>query len=285
MLLVAPPGTQLWDARFAVRDERPCGAGPSLSQVEAEGNVIPQGPLDVGGEHELELSFGASGMPRQAVERWNKSRSQPAYVDLSLEVANGERSCARVALFGDPSAPRWQLAGNSPGIFISVLGRAYPLGIASKSAVMPNGGLGERFGAAFGATRAWVEVGAAFTASETSNQIVLATGADEAFWHNDRWSLRAGLGYDVALNFYRPDPQRPGTLRYTFHGPRASLGASYSLIRNMLLSNFSTHPSLPAENRTLSLEFEVPVSVWFGTGAAPRTSLVPGVGMGIFWAF
>jgi hypothetical protein len=161
----------------------------------------------------------------------------------------------------------------------------FPLGFASESETHPTGAIFQRLGVPVDRLRAWVELGAVFTGFERSRYLSLTPGIDGSLWESGPWTLRAGLGYDVAFNLYRPDPNQPATSRYTLHGPRATLGFSYGLVRNLLMPGLSTHPSLPAGQRTLSLELEVPVSLWFGAGDAPRTTLVAGAGVGIFWAF
>jgi hypothetical protein len=63
------------------------------------------------------------------------------------------------------------------------------------------------------------------------------------------------------------------------------LTTSYALIENLVMPNFSTHRRLTAGRRTLTLELEIPVAVWFGSGSAPKTTVVPGFGLGVAWAF
>jgi hypothetical protein len=276
MRVAAPTYTQLRNAHLALRDDKPCDAGLPLEVIELDGVHIHWGPADLGGEHEIKFVFGGQyGNSRKTAETLLKSASQPAYVDLNLETPDRTRTCTRVALIGDPAAPRWRLSDSSAGAFVSIYGRAYPAGFGSKSDIEPSGGLGERGGAILGASRVWFDFGAAYTNQVASRHVVLSVGGDHAFWQGD-WALRVGLGYDVALNIYRPDLEHQGHLRYVLHGPHASFGLSYALIRSLVLSNLSTHPAFPDQHRTLTLDLEVPVSLWFGTGAALMFQLASG---------
>ena len=278
--VAARPGARLWDARFAVSSDRPCSTGKALAEIEADGSVIQEGPLDIGGLHDLALTF-QQGYPDQG---WRKSMAEPSFVDLSVEDPARGRVCVRIPVMGG-AAPIWRIDHDGEGFLLHLGGRVFPLGIASASETRPSGSFFQRLGITSDSFRTWVEVGAVFTGSEPSHYLVLTPGVDGAFWQGGPWALRAGLGYDVAFNFYRPSPNETGAHRYTLQGPRATLGLSLGLIQNLLMPSLSTHPFLPAGQRTLSLEFEVPVSVWFGAGDAPRTIVVPGAGFGIFWAF
>ena len=284
--IAAPKDTWLHSARLALDADKPCDAGLALSEVEFDGVPIAQGPLNIGGQHELHLAFGGQPEAAETInEITRKSAEQPAYVDLSFAAPDGERSCSRVALIGGKVSPQWQMSKGSAGAFVAVYGRAYPAGFGSDSQVQPSGGLGERLGAAWGSSRLWADIGAALPKHESSANIVMTLGGDQVFWHTDDVAFRAGAGYDLVLNMYRPDQSQASHLRYTLHGPRAALGMSYALIHNLVLPNFSTHPALPTDNRTFSLEIEVPVSIWFGRSPAPRTTVVPGLGLGLFWSF
>lgn len=285
MRLAAHPGTRLRGAKFALARDAQCSTGLAFDEIEADGSSVLEGPLDIGGWHELVLTFGARPDGMEAFrEQWRAGAQQAAFVDLELIGDDANTSCVRVPLLGTADAPSWRMDPTSAGFSIAVGGRAYPVGIAEKSEFQPNGGFYERLGVAFGDGRIWTELGAASTGVDASRHVVLAAGGDGAFLDHGPWSLRAGLGYDLVLNLFRPDPNKPGTHRATLYGPRATLGVSYALIRNLVMSNFATHPELEAGHRTLSLELDLPVSVWVGSAGAPKTMVVPGVGFGVFWS-
>jgi hypothetical protein len=286
MRIASVPKTRLWGARFSLRRDPECSGGTGFSAIAVDGNLVLEGPLDIGGRHDVDLQFGATADTMQELaDRWKATARESAFVDLSLEGPDARRTCARIPLLAAEQAPpNWRMDPTSAGFSVEALGRAYPLGFGSNSDVEPTGGFFERVGTAFGDGRAWVEVGALFTSESASRHLGLAGGADGALWETGPLSLRAGLGYDVLFNLYRPDPQQPGTHRYTLHGPHASVGISYALIQHLLMPNLSTHRSLPAGHRTLSLELEFPMSLWLGTGDAPATTFVPGVGLGLFFS-
>jgi len=284
--IAARPGMRLWDARFAVAHEPPCAAGAAFVELDMDGVPIPEGPLDLSGEHTLVFRFGGvSDTSRRSYDEWLASASEPAFLDLRLDGPDARRVCARIPLLGGPEAPTFRLADDSAGLFISMGGHAFPAGFGSGSETKPTGDFFVRLGAAFGPFRVRTDIGVVFTDVEASRHLLLGAGGDGAFYMTGPWSFRAGLGYDVAFNLYRPDPTQAGYSRYTLHGPRATLGVGYALIRNAVMPTFATHRALPAGQRTLSLELEAPMSLWFGTGDAPPTTFAPGVGLAVFWSF
>ena len=286
VIVAALPGTRLWDARFALAREPACSSGAVFTELEADGAPVTEGPFDVSGKHSLVFSFGGfSDTSRRAFDEWVASASEPAVLDLRLEGPTSRRACIRIPLLGGRDAPTFRLADDSAGFFVSMGGHAFPSGFGSGSEIQPTSDFVLRLGAVFGPFRARTELGAMFTDVEASRHLVLGAGGDGAFYVTGPWAFRAGLGYDVIFNIYRPDPAQVGYSRYTLHGPRATLGVGYALIRNAVMPTFKTHEALPAGQRTLSLELEAPMSLWFGTGDAPSTTFVPGIGLAVFWSF
>ena len=282
--LESPGQTKLWNARFALDPELPCGAGVTSSELELDGRLVRLPPAEIGGRHTLRVSFG--GQPDTssvAIDRLRQSAWHPAHVELDVEDAAGARSCVRFPVLGGERAPDWQMAEGSAGLFIAVGGRVHPVGIARDDAIDPSGAFVERIGAVFGPHRLWGEFAAFGSGEASSYHLFGGVGADRVFAESGPWAARAGFSYGAVFNFRQLDDEQREH-RYTLHGPQVSLGVSYLFLRNLLLPFNATHPELGTGQRTFGVELEVPMALWFGTGDAPFATFVPGLGLNLFWA-
>jgi hypothetical protein len=261
-------GTVLRGAKLAPLSSDPCSAGVDFDRIEADGIERLEGPLDLRGNHDLDVSFYKAG----------SIVTEPSAVDLELDTPTG-RSCTRVPLRGAES-PDWTVhRDSSPGLSISVGTRGFPISTTSTVGVEPLWFLDERLGAAFGPYRIWTEFAGGPGRTTGYGDIVLAIGADRAVVEAGRFAFMLGAGYEVVWNVYKAPGEERSSQRYAFHGPRVTPSFSYTFLNDL------PRIGLPAGRRTFYAELEMPTSVWFGTGDAPHTTLVPGLGLSLFYAF
>jgi hypothetical protein len=264
----ARSGTMLRGAKLAPLANEPCARGTKFAQIKQDGVEQTEGPLDLAGNHDLDVTFvNTDGDP------W----VQPLAVDLELGTPSGT-SCARVALNGDAGAPTWKMAEDSAGLLTMIGGRGFPFSTTHAVGIEPLWLMDVRVGAAFGRTRLWGEFAGGQGRTTGYGDIVLSAGGDYAVWESGRFAFMLGAAYEVVFNLYKPPEEQRGSQRFTLHGPRLTPSLSYTLLENALRGH------LPAGRRTLYLELEVPTSAWFGIGDAPQLTLVPGLGLSIAWA-
>jgi hypothetical protein len=263
------PRSSLRGAKLAPAVSEPCTSGPDFIAVELDGVEQSEGPVDLQGPHDLALTF---------VDDSTQVLRHPVAIDLDLGDARTSR-CARVPLIVGRDAPDWKLMESSAGFLFNVVGRAYPFSTTSSVGVQPVGSFGMRLGVGFGDYRVWSELLGAGTRTFGYADLVLAVGADRTVWEQGRLAFLFGAAYDFVFNLYRAPGAERADSRYFLHGPRLTPSLSYTFLRT------GTIPSLPVGRRTLYAEIETPVSLWFGTNDAPRTVLVPGVGLSLSWVF
>jgi hypothetical protein len=261
-------GTSLRGAKLAPISSDPCSAGLAFDRIESDGVERVEGPLDLAGAHALTLAFYRVG----------SAVTEPSAIDLELDTPTG-RSCTRVPLRG-AEGPAWKLHDDaSPGFSISLGGRGFPVSTTSSWGVMPLFFIDERLGAAFGPHRIWFEFAGGPGRTTGYADIVLAAGADRALLEAGRLALMLGAGYEVVWNVYKAPGEQRSSQRYVLHGPRLTPSLSFTFLENV------PRIGLPAGRRTFYAELEMPTSVWFGTGDAPPTTFVPGLGLNLFFAF
>lgn len=262
----ALPGTLLRGARLASLGTKPCATGIELLEIERDGVVEPEGPLDLGGSHELRIAFGggaAGNDPEKSPLRGS------AAIDLEIESA-GTRACLRLPLAAEASGRTWQPDPRSAGLLLELGGRFYPAAIHSNG-IEPVGSFVLRLGGGSETARGFAEMWGGGNAQDSFRMLGLAAGGDRTLWSSNGWSMAVGLGYD-AVWVYRTGP-RPAPLEYFLHGPRLTPSLMWAPF-----SQKSRYPGFPLGRRTVYLELEAPVSGWFGTRGAPAFTFVPGVG-------
>jgi hypothetical protein len=91
MWIVAPPATQLVNARFAIDDEPPCGGAVPVAWVKVDDRLHRHGPVALDGGHGVVFAF--------PYNMWfaHSGYWRATFVDLELAVAEQPR-CVRARL-------------------------------------------------------------------------------------------------------------------------------------------------------------------------------------------
>lgn len=263
--MAALPHTRLVGATLARVESKPCTRGSEFGALVNDESFVSEGPLELGGRHELELVF-----PRRLGE--DEPLRRPSAVDLALE-APGWRGCVRVPLGAfEPEA-------TSTGYLVGVGGRAFPISTTNRTGVVPIGAALVRMGGVNEQGRLFGEVWGGGDAHQHSGYLGLGLAGDRPLWARGRWGLTYGLAYEAVLT-YRLHDDQSSSLEYVLHGPRITPALSFAP-----LSPDSRYAGFPLGRRTALLELEVPVSGWFGTRGAPAFTLVVGMGLDFTFAF
>jgi hypothetical protein len=261
-------GTLLRSAKLTALSADPCSAGVDFDRIESDGIERLEGPLDLRGAHDVRVAFFRAG----------STITEPSAVDIELDTPTG-RSCTRVPLRGAEESG-WRLHEDAgAGFSVSVGGRGFPVSTTSAVGVEPLWFLDERLGVAFGPHRIWAEFAGGPGRTTGYADIILAAGADRVLFETGRLALMLGAGYEAVWNVYKAPGEQRSSQRYFLHGPRVTPSLSFTFLQNV------PRIGLPAGRRTFYAELEMPTSVWFGTGDAPATTFVPGLGINLFFAF
>jgi hypothetical protein len=269
--VAARAGVALHDARLVVVSRAACSGGKTFARIESDGRNIEEGPLDVAGSHTLRLAYeDGPGFP---------SLRAGAAVDLVVAEA-GRRACVRVPLVQASGAPAWKLV---PGAHVALGSRfqVFPVSLHDPGEVAPDAAALLRLAVTSPSLGVWVDSGAAFgngPGERTSSDVLLAGGAELTLFRAGHWAVLADGGYQVAWYLERASQREQGRFRHLFHGPELAPKLAYSLWSVPAL------PTLPG-GASLNLELELPAVLWFGSGDAPRTTFLAGVGMGVLGVF
>jgi hypothetical protein len=262
----ALPNTSLRGARLASLETKPCTTGVDLFMIERDGTVETEGPVDLGGSHELRITFGG---PAAGYDPAKSPLLGSAAVDLEIESPDG-RACLRLPLAAAGPERVWKPDPRSAGLLLEMGGRFYPLSMRSNG-VEPVGSFVLRLGGGSESARGFAEMWGGSNANDAFRTLGLAAGGDRTLWSSSGWSMAVGLAYD-AVFVYRMGPQ-PAPLEYVLHGPRLTPSLMWAPF-----SQDSRYPGFPLGRRTVYFELEMPVSGWFGTRGAPAFTFVPGAG-------
>jgi hypothetical protein len=265
----ALPGTLLRGARLASVRTKACKSGIGLLEIERDGTVEPEGPVDIGGSHTFRIAFGGTAAGNEPAKI---PLREAAAVDLEVESRDGI-ACLRVPLAADTSERTWKPNPRSAGPLMSMGGRFYPAATKT-SDIEPVGSLVLRVGGGSDTARGFAEMWGGSNAHDTFRMIGLAGGGDATLWRAGRLSMTMGLAYEVVLVY--PVGPRPAPLEYVLHGPRLTPAFIWAPFTQK-----SSYPGFPLGRRTVYFELELPIAGWFGTGDAPSFLIVPGAGFHI----
>jgi hypothetical protein len=282
LLSTALPQTFLRAAHLASIRAEPCsggvafvatdtGTGPFFG-IERDGVQVTQGPLDIGGQHELALWF-------QSQDVWAALKTPlrgSSAVDLDVEFPGGH-DCLRVPLGADSPESRWKPNPTSPAFLFAIGARAFPFSGAVRAAAEPIAAAYERLGTTSEAGDLFVEGWGG--GSTNFGFLALGAGGNRVIWSEGPWSLTAGAAYEVVFSIHA-DPSSHA-LDYVLHGPRLTPALTWSPLATKM-----NYPGFPLGRRSHGFELELPVSGWFGTGVgAPTFVLAPGVGVNFHLVF
>jgi hypothetical protein len=271
MQVAGRAGVQLYDARLVRSSDRECSGGKTFARIESGGRDIEEGPLDLAGSRELYLAY-------QDGPLFETLRAGAA-VDLQIKEA-GHNGCVRVPLVNTSGAPSWRVVPSARFAMGSRL-RVFPLKLHDPGKIAPDGAAVLRLAVTSPSLGVWVDSAGAFRdgpGERTSSDLVLAGGAELTLFRAGDFAALLDGGYQVVWYLERPSKAEQGKFRYRFHGPELAPKLSYT---------FWTVPYLPTlgGGAHLDVELELPVALWFGSGDAPPTTLVPGVGLGVLGVF
>jgi hypothetical protein len=168
---------------------------------------------------------------------------------------------------------RWRSEPTGVGFFAALGARAYPAVSQRIDGSTPGVSLDDKFGMSFEKSRIW-----AGSAIDTREDVpgerfqVLALGFDRTVIQAGKWSVWLGAGYDAVLDFHDTGA-KPLPLRHVLHGPHLTPALTYALARGDLPFGAYPRPLI------LRLALEAPQAIWFGSGDAPKATVVSGLAL------
>lgn len=259
--------TELRGGTLARSSDAPCSAGLLFNTLTVDGAPALEGPVAIDGPRQLDFEFvGPMILPRLR---------EPVALDVEVQGPSG-RSCVRLPLSTNADESQFRILPTGVGFFFDAGARAYPALWRQIDGKKPGISFEERFGASFDEYRLWTGLAADPGGTPPSQSfLVIAAGLDSALWEQARWTLWFGAGYDLVLDLHSSGTPRRASLEHTLQGPRLTPGISYALWRAFPPVYLYPHPIV------LRVGLDAPTAVWFGSGSAPRATLVSAVALGV----